>query len=666
MTDFSKLLNPEQCAAATAADGPVLVLAAAGTGKTRTLVHRVAYLIEQGVPADRLILLTFTNRAAREMLERAEQLIGADAGQIWAGTFHSICARMLRLYGQCIGIPPRFRIVDEDDQLKIVNDLIKEKISEPKDFPKKNVVLRMISDAKNESKPLEVIAERNQSSIAGYKVSEIVEIGEAYAQRLKELSALDFDDLLVEGLRLLKESEPVRELFQEHFLHVLVDEYQDTNGLQAEFTDLLAAKHRNIMAVGDDFQCIYTWRGAQIDNILEFPQRWKGCRIIKLERNYRSVPEVLEMANAIMVNAPEEFRKELIPTRSSDSALPEVVVVNDGNAQAAELVKNIEDLRENGVRDRSIAVLYRSHFHSIQIQMELTRHGIPFRLTSGVGVFEQVHVKDTLAFLRLLLDPKDQLSFLRLVHLLPGVGELSAKKYWVKLGGEFNVRDDATLQKLGTILAKKAQPVWPQISKCFQASLESLENENFGEIIENFLDFFYESYLNHEFEADKAGDRVSDLKELGIQIASSGAGLEGFLADVALMTNLDVEKKDSSQLITLSTIHQAKGMEWPYVFVPWCSKDMFPSKKALDEDRKEEERRLFYVVVTRAKDGLTLYTPKYRDKGDGSVFPCGPSEFVTELPSNLYHLRQVFTPLNPFGAGFGNRFPRRGSFNRFA
>ena len=228
------------------------------------------------------------------------------------------------------------------------------------------------------------------------------------------------------------------------------------------------------------------------------------------------------------------------------------------------------------------------------------------------------------------------------------------------------MRDDATLQKLGTILAKKAQPVWPQISKCFQASLESLENENFGEIIENFLDFFYESYLNHEFEADKAGDRVSDLKELGIQIASSGAGLEGFLADVALMTNLDVEKKDSSQLITLSTIHQAKGMEWPYVFVPWCSKDMFPSKKALDEDRKEEERRLFYVVVTRAKDGLTLYTPKYRDKGDGSVFPCGPSEFVTELPSNLYHLRQVFTPLNSFGAGFGNRFPRRGSFNRFA
>ena len=307
MTDFSKLLNPEQCAAATAGGGPLLVLAAAGTGKTRTLVHRVAYLIESGVPADRILLLTFTNRAAREMLERAQLLSGDAVASIWSGTFHSICARFLRRWGGSLGYQPGFSILDEDDQKKLIGDIIKTTVPEPKDFVKKELVAKIISEAANESKPVKFVAARWQTKTAGVDPDAIEKIAKLYEARKQELGAMDFDDLLVNGLRLLKEKPAVREMLQEHFLHVLVDEYQDTNGIQAEFTDILAAKHRNVMAVGDDYQCIYTWRGAQIENIMDFPQRWEGCRIVKLERNYRSVPSVLDVANAVMKDAPQQF-----------------------------------------------------------------------------------------------------------------------------------------------------------------------------------------------------------------------------------------------------------------------------------------------------------------------------------------------------------------------
>ena len=334
MTDFSTLLNPEQLAAATAGSGPLLVLAAAGTGKTRTLVHRVAYLIEQGVPPDRILLLTFTNRAAREMLDRAEGVVGDAAHSIWSGTFHSVCARILRRYGGSLGYPPGFQILDEDDQRKLIGDIIKTTVADPKDFPKKEVVAKMISEAANEQRPVAFIAARWQTTATGFTPEEIEKVAEKYTARKRELASMDFDDLLVNGLRLLKERDNVREMLQEHFLHVLVDEYQDTNGLQAEFTDILASRHRNIMAVGDDFQCIYTWRGAQIENIMEFPRRWGGCRVVKLERNYRSVPSVLDVANVVMRDAPNQFEKTLRPVRGASGERPRLYQVYDGHEQA--------------------------------------------------------------------------------------------------------------------------------------------------------------------------------------------------------------------------------------------------------------------------------------------------------------------------------------------
>ena len=578
MTDFSKLLNPEQCAAATAGEGPLLVLAAAGTGKTRTLVHRVAYLIEQGVPPERILLLTFTNRAAREMLERAEKVVGDAAQSIWSGTFHSICARFLRRYGRALGYEPGFQIIDEDDQKKLVNDIIKTTVKDPKDFPKKEIVLKMISEAANESKPIRFIASRWQTRAAGFTPEEIEKVAEKYEARKRELGAMDFDDLLVNGLRLLKEKDQIREMLQNHFAFVLVDEYQDTNGLQAEFTDILAAKHRNIMAVGDDFQCIYTWRGAQIENIMEFPKRWEGCRVIKLERNYRSVPGVLDVANVVMRDAPNQFEKTLRPFRGGQGEKPYLYKVYDGKTQANEILKIVNQMHDFGYRYSDIAVLYRSHFQSIDVQMTLARMKVPYRITSGVGVFEQIHVKDVLAYLRLVINPMDELSFLRLVELFPGVGEKSAKSYWEKLGRSFDGRSKDCRDALGGLLCAKAKPIWPPLAKCFECAGEHIDENEIGELIEDFCDLFYEDHLRDEYEDSEAEDRLDDLKELASQIAGNPTGLEGFLADVALMTNLDVRKNDPDlDRVTLSTVHQAKGMEWPVVLVPWLSAGMFPS-----------------------------------------------------------------------------------------
>jgi len=663
VTDFARLLNPEQLAAATADDGPLLVLAAAGTGKTRTLVHRVAYLVERGVPAGRILLLTFTNRAAREMLERAQKLSGDAVSPIWSGTFHSICARILRRYGSSLGYRPGFQILDEEDQRRLIGEIIKANVADPKDFPKKELVAKMISEAANERRPVGFIASRWQTKAAGVEPEAIAKIADLYVARKQELGAMDFDDLLVNGLRLLNENDGVRETLQEHFIHVLVDEYQDTNGLQADFADILARKRGNIMAVGDDFQCIYTWRGAQIENIMEFPQRWPGCRIVKLERNYRSVPAVLDVANVVMRDAPRQFEKTLRPVRDSLGSLPTLSRVYDADAQAGEIVRAVMMMRERGYRYSDMAVLYRSHFHSVNVQTAMTRMRIPFRITSGVGFFEQLHVKDVLAYLRLLVDSADELSFLRLVCLFPGVGEKGARKMWEKLGRTFDGSRREDRDALLGLLGAKSKAVWPPLARCFEAAKEHLEAGEVGEIVEDFCDLFYEDHLRREWDDEEAEERLEDVKELAVQVASDTGGLETFLADVALLTNLDARKNNlDSDQVTLSTIHQAKGMEWPVVFVPWLSEGMFPSAKAQEEGRMEEERRLFYVVVTRAKDELFLYSPQMRKTSDGGIFPVEPSMFAKELPEDLVNMRvQSYSQYSPihqpsrYGYGGGNR-----------
>ena len=667
--DFSKVLNPEQCAAATAADGPILVLAAAGTGKTRTLVHRVAYLVEKGVPPERILLLTFTNRAANEMLERAQRVVPGVTG-IWSGTFHSICNKFLRRWGRPIGVSPGFTILDEDDQKKLMGQCIKELVKDVKDFQKKEFLLKLVSDAANGEEPLERVVNRYQTKTALGDVELILKVCRAYAQRKAELGAMDFDDLLVNGLRLLRESDQTREFLQEHFLHVLVDEYQDTNGLQAAFTDLLAAKHRNIMVVGDDFQCIYTWRGAKFENIREFPSRWPDCKVLKLERNYRSVAPILDVANTVMKDVPHEFEKTLRPYRTGGAPKPRLYNVWDGRAQAEAVVKLATALHETGVPYDDIAVLYRSHYTSIDIQMALTRSRLPFRITSGVGVFEQLHVKDVLAFLRLCLNPQAELSFMRLMELLPGVGEGTARKYWKALGGAFDGTNPMDRMHLGELMCAKGRPGWQQIESAFAAAPGHLAAGNDRKLVTDFVDLFYAAHLHRQFDPEEADQRLDDLSEITAQIASTQGGLGAFLNEVALMTNLDARAKASlpADHMHLTTVHQAKGMEWPVVILPWLADTVFPSARSVEDGNLDEERRLFYVAVTRAKDRLYLCVPRSKKTPDGGQYPVEPSVFVREIPKELIEEQTLYSAPEPsyghrrwddddddYGGGYGGR-----------
>ncbi len=660
MIDFAKALNREQYAAATAGDGPILVLAAAGTGKTRTLVHRVAYLVEQGVPADRILLLTFTNRAAREMLERAESLVGPMAG-IWSGTFHHVCARLLRRYGSFLGYKPDFPILDEEDQQKLVKQSIKKIVKDAKSFPKPSVVLKMISDAANDERDFRTVAQIGQSRNA-YDLEEMCGVAADYDARKHELGAMDFDDLLVNGLRLLKEFPEVCARLQERFLHVLVDEYQDTNSLQSQFTDLLAAKHGNIMAVGDDFQCIYTWRGAKFENILLFPERWDGCRILKLERNYRSLAPILNVANAVMKDVPHQFEKTLRPARTAAGNQPRLFRTWDGRAQAETVVNLVTKLHEQGVEWRQIAVLYRSHYTSIEIQLALTRARLPFRITSGVGVFEQLHVKDVLAFLRLCLDSRSELSFLRLMQLLPGVGEKGAIRIWSRVDRVFNPLNAMDRVNLGELLPAKAKAAWTGLEKAFAAAAGHLKSGGEDQLlVDDFVRLFYGEHLRLSFEEQEAADRQDDLRELAAQISSFEGGLAGFLEEVALMTNLDARSRADlpADHMHLTTVHQAKGMEWPVVILPWVSQGIFPSSRSVDDGNLDEERRLFYVAVTRAKDRLYLLSPKSRKNADGGMYPCEESMFITELPPELLAVQEIrgyqasYDEPRRWGGGYG-------------
>ena len=643
MIDFKNELNPEQCAAATSDGGPMLVLAAAGTGKTRTLVHRVAYLIEKGVPAERILLLTFTNRAAREMTERAEKLIGTGVGGMWSGTFHSICAKFLRRYGSFLGYKPGFTIIDEDDQKKLMGQIVKEVAGKGvKDFVKKEFILKLISDAANREKDFRTLVEVQQSKVA-LDVEKVVRCGELYAERKRELGAMDFDDLLVNGLRLLREVESVRSALQDHFLHVLVDEYQDTNSLQAQFTDILAAKNRNLMVVGDDFQCIYTWRGAQFENIMEFPNRWEGCRILKLERNYRSMSPILDVANVVMKDVQHQFEKTLRPFRKGAGFQPQLYRMWDAHAQAELILKLVEHLRGQGFQYKDIAILYRSHFSSIDIQLALTRARLPFRITSGVGVFEQLHVKDVLSFLRLLLNPHDELSFFRLVGMLPGVGEASLRKCWVKLGRSFDPGSGMDRMSLDSMLPPKAKAGWEGMQRAFAGAPQHLSLGEDGKLIEDFVHYFYGDHLRRQFDEEDAAGRLEDLVELQSQIASYQTGLRGFLEEVALMTNLDAQNKAAlpADHMLLSTIHQSKGMEWPVVILPWLVDTIFPSARSVEDGNLDEERRLFYVAVTRAKDRLYLSVPRSKKTSDGGMCPAEPSQFVREIPPEMYNEHEV-------------------------
>ncbi len=677
-TDLKSLLNPEQYEAATAPDGPLLILAAAGTGKTRTLVYRVVHLLRRGVPASRLLLLTFTNRAAREMLERAADVTGGATAGIWGGTFHHVANRMLRTWAGAVGYPRDFSILDAEDQRSIMGRVIREAGFKPKEFAKKELVLSLLSGAVNRNVPIEEWLEKKADSVdvAG---EDLLLCMRRYSERKREIAAMDFDDLLVNALRVLRENERARDEFQERFLHVLVDEYQDVNSLQSGFVDLVSGRHRNLSVVGDDFQCIYSWRGSDYRNIMDFPERHPGTKIVKLERNYRSLGPILELANASIVHNPDQFPKRLKAERPSESApKPVLHVVYDGRAQGAKVAELVKSYRGLGYKPSDIAVLYRSHFHAVDAQLALAKASIPYRITSGTGFYEQAHVKDAIALLRVAQTPTDGLAFLRVLQLLPAVGESTAERLWKTLGCAFDVTDGARRAALADALPAKARSVWARIDAPLARWNDSPFPKNVGDLIEAFLDSFYREYLRKQF--DNADEREEELHQLVSDVASR-SGIDEFLRDVALLTNLDREQaRENAGLsgpdgeVLLSTIHQAKGLEWPVVIMLWAVEGMFPSSRSLDDQGgDDEERRLFYVAVTRARERLHIVQPEVRTSQDGGSFPCERSRFLREVPDVLYEEREDDDGFAGFGGGDrwrgaggggGGRWRRDGGWGR--
>jgi DNA helicase-2/ATP-dependent DNA helicase PcrA len=474
---------------------------------------------------------------------------------------------------------------------------------------------------------------------------QIERVAVAYEARKREANSMDFDDLLSKTNELFETNEDIAARYQRQFQHILVDEYQDTNRLQAELVERFAAKHGNVMVVGDDAQSIYSWRGANFENILRFPQRHPTAVVHKIETNYRSAPEVLELANAAILGNERQFRKELRAVRPSLGIKPALVPLATNNAQAAFVAQRILELHEEGADLREIAVLYRAHYQSLEVQLELTRRGIPFAITSGLRFFEQAHIKDVAAFMKFAVNPRDEVAFKRMVKLLPGIGAKSAESLWNKAaGGAF---DELRRAKVPA----KAQKTWDQLVHTLAELKPGEQAAAPATMIESVLFAVYDDYMRSKFaNYDARREDLNTLQNYARQFESA----DEFLAQLALLGAVETSDALGSvgdeEKVTLSTVHQAKGLEWKAVFVVWLTEGMFPGSRALERDEDvEEERRLFYVAVTRCKDELYLTYPELRLNAGYSEAFQRPSRFLKELPEHLYEEWEVNQAAGEFG-----------------
>ena len=641
--DFAAELNAQQCAAVTAPPGPALVIAGAGSGKTRTLTYRVAYLIENGISPQNILLLTFTNKAAREMLDRVAGLLPNDMTGLWGGTFHSIGNRILRRHAAEAGFAPGFSIMDREDQQDLLDAVIPSLGIDPKDkrFPKGEVLADVFSFSLNTGRTIEDVLVEKYPHFLEFS-EQIAAAQKKYEAKKKQANSMDFDDLLEKTLLLLQNNAAIAERYQRQFQFVLVDEYQDTNRIQADFIDILAVHHRNVMVVGDDAQSIYSWRGANFQNILDFPKRYPGAAVFKIETNYRSVPDILEVANAAIAGNVKQFKKELVSVRSAAAMRPAFVPLGDSNQQALFVAQRVLDLREEGIELRDIAVLYRAHYHSMEVQMEFTRHGIPFTITSGLRFFEQAHVKDVAAFLKFVVNPCDEVAFKRMVRLLPGIGNRSAEQLWGAMSGGVGAKSFADAM-LPMKVPAKSRKAWEQLAHTLEEIAPGRVPNPPAEMIHSVNEAIYDDYAKAEFPNYEARrEDLNTLANFAKQYTSAGE----FLDQLALLTNLDHESTaagtDDTEMVTLSSVHQAKGLEWKVVFVIWMADGMFPSNRSLESaDAIEEERRLFYVAITRAKDELYLTYPALRLNAGYGEMMQRPSRFLAEVPKELLEEWQI-------------------------
>ncbi len=684
--DYARELNEQQLAAVTAPPGPSLVIAGAGSGKTRTLTYRVAYLLEQGVRPERILLMTFTNKAAREMMRRVGDLLGQELGSLWGGTFHSIGNRVLRRHADLLGYGRDFSILDRDDAKHLLAGCILDSgiDRQASRFPKPDVLAELFSLAANTRRTLGQMLEHDYDHLSPV-ADEIATVHGLYAERKRHANAMDYDDLLALWLKLLQESAEAREHYQTRFQFILVDEYQDTNRLQGELVDLLAARYRNLMVVGDDAQSIYSWRGANLDNILKFPERYPEAKGFTIETNYRSTPEILNAANAAIAANVQQFPKRLFASREAGPK-PSVVVCADGSGQAAFVAQQVLELREDGVALDRVAVLYRSHFHALELQFELTRRNIPFTITSGLRFYEQAHIRDLTAYLKLVANARDEAAFARLAQMVPGIGRVGAARLWKAFSGNVAKGPAPTaavvspvpdpvapqdrrltagaappdpkpsaaaaasrpvsyaLQRCAPDVPKKAAVAWTQLT----ATLWQLEDAQLrpdpGAMLGLAMEAGYEDYLKETY--DNYRSRLEDLAQLR-SYARQFSTLEEFLSQLALLSNVEAEEDQPAagdeERVLLSTIHQAKGLEFDAVFIIMLCEGAFPSQQSIDGHGDiEEERRLFYVAITRARDHLYLSYPLLRSRraAGGDEFQR-PSRFLREIPPDLVDPQEI-------------------------
>ena len=641
--DFRASLNDEQFAAVTAAPGPLRVLAVAGSGKTRTRTYRVAYLLSQGARPGEILLLTFTNKAAKEMLHRVHELTGVEPGRFWGGTFHSIGNRALRMFGDAIGIPKNFTILDADESESLLKQVVEGEnklFFKDKTNPRPGPLFNVLSLARNTQTSVVATVERQFQQYSEIKLM-LPPFATAYAKKKQEQGVVDYDDLLELWLQLLKKSPEVATYFAHRFKHVLVDEYQDTNTLQSQIIDTIAPHHR-IMVVGDDAQCIYSWRGADFENIMTFPDRHAGTVIHRIETNYRSTPQILGLANGVLEAQPKgrHFDKELRASRAN-SYKPAVVQTMDDREQAEFILKRIGALiEEEGVSAGEIAILYRSHFHALEVQLALSRAGVPYQITSGVKFFERQHVRDLVAFIQFVANPRNESAWQRIAVLLPKIGDKGAQKIHAAAYEHAKLMqrdfiDALATDDVKTKVSKDAKDEWTNFCSTLKQISDVMRSGKPESVVSTAIDGWYGDYMKGEF-ADYI-DRLEELKAL-IGFASRFDDLGEMLSQIALMNGETSERSVElpPDTVKLTTVHQSKGLEFDVVFVIGVADGMFPGRRAIEANDVEEERRLFYVAVTRAKNELYICYPKVASRAGPGGMLLTPSRFITELDSTLY------------------------------
>ena len=636
LINYKEELNPSQYEAAVTHQGPLLVLAGAGSGKTRTLVFRVARMVEEGIDPASILLMTFTRRAAEEMLQRVEALLGSRCDRVTGGTFHSFANTILRRYAQLLGLANAFTILDRSDSEDVIN-LIRSRMGLDKKerrFPRKQTIMEILSLAANKTCGVAAVLDEQFPHLFN-ELDELGQIEEYYRNYKHERSLLDYDDLLTYLCDLLRGHPELAERLSHTFRYIMVDEYQDTNRLQADIVRLLAHSHDNVMAVGDDAQSIYSFRGATVRNIFEFPNLFPDTKVVKLEENYRSTQPILDLSNEIILQAKESYTKNLF-TRREAGIKPVLVEAESERYQSRFVAQKILELHESGVPLPEMAVLFRSSFHSFDLEIELSKRNIQFVKRGGFKFIETTHIKDVLAHLRIIANPQDAVSWYRVLLLLDGVGPKSSEAILAHvLDGPDQFQGLATYRGRGAVTA-----ALKNLAEALQqAKAEELKPAEQLEVIVRY----YLPILKRRHR-DDSPKRQKDLEHFTI-ITERYRSLDRMLSDMALepptnsVDNVLATQGEDEGLLTLSTIHSAKGLEWHSVFIIWAVEGRFPSLYNKDDDELEEERRLMYVAATRAKENLFITYPiNIFDRATGMVL-SRPSRFLDGIP------RRILTPV---------------------